>query len=44
MADGAFRVLFDNLAVQQFPRFGWRPEFPISPRVMRIFNPLDTDP
>jgi hypothetical protein len=38
LADGAFPVLLDNLPVQQFPDFSWRPEFPISPGMMRILN------
>jgi len=38
VADGAFPVLLDNLAIQQFPHFSGGPEFPISPRVMRILN------
>jgi hypothetical protein len=42
--DGAFPILLDNLPVQQFPHFGWRPEFPISSRVMRIINALHAHP
>jgi hypothetical protein len=38
VADGAFLVLLDNLPVEKFPHFCWRPEFPISSRVMRIVN------
>src|SRR6266849_1985941 len=38
VADGTFPVLLDNLSVEKFPHFGGRPEFPISPRVMRILN------
>ena len=42
VADGAFPVLLDNLPLQEFPHLSWGPEFPISSRVMRVFNPLDT--
>lgn len=38
VADCAFPVLLDNLSVQQFPHFCWRPKFPISSRVVRILN------
>jgi hypothetical protein len=44
LADGTFPVLLDNLPVQQFPHFGRRSEFPISPRVMSVFNSLDAEP
>ena len=36
MADGTLLILFDNLAIQQFPHFGRGPEFPISPRMMWV--------
>ena len=38
VADGAFPVLLHDLSVEQFPHFGGGPEFPISPRMMRILN------
>ena len=38
VTDRAFPVLLDNLPIQQFPHFSRRPEFPISPRMMRILN------
>jgi hypothetical protein len=38
MADCAFPVLLDNLSVQEFPHFCWRPEFSIPPWVMWILN------
>lgn len=38
LADGAFPVLLDNLPVEKSPHFSRRPEFPISPRMMRILN------
>src|SRR5208283_4229813 len=41
-ADCTYPVLFDDFSVQQFPHFGWRPEFPISPGVVRIFDALNT--
>jgi len=44
VADCTFLVLLDNFPVQEFPPFCWRPEFPISSWVMRIFDPLDTEP
>jgi len=44
VADRAFLVLIDDLPVQQFPHLRWGPEFPISSRVMRIFDPLHAKP
>ena len=38
VADRAFPVLLDNLSIQQLPHFAWGPEFPVSPRMMRILN------
>jgi hypothetical protein len=38
VTDRAFPVLLDNLPIQQFPHFSEGPEFPISPRMMRILN------
>ena len=38
MADGTLLILFDNLAIQQFPHFSRGPEFPISPRMMWVLN------
>ncbi len=37
-ADGALPVLFDNFPIEQFSHLSWRPEFPISSRMMRIIN------
>jgi hypothetical protein len=31
VANGAFPVLLDDLALQQLPHFCWRPQFTISP-------------
>lgn len=42
MADCAYSVLFRNFPLQKFPHFRGRPEFPISPRVMRIFDASNT--
>ena len=42
VADGALPVLLDDLSVQQLPHLGWRPEFAISPGVVRIFDALNT--
>jgi hypothetical protein len=44
VADDALPVLVDNFPVQLFPHFGWRSEFPISPRVMSVVNSLDAEP
>ncbi|MGA2373830.1 MAG: hypothetical protein ABSG11_24510 [Candidatus Korobacteraceae bacterium] len=41
-ADCTFPVLLGDLSVQQFPHLGWRPEFPISPRVVRIIDAPNT--
>jgi len=38
-----FSVLLNDLPVQQLPHLGWRPEFPISPWVVRIFDALNTE-
>jgi len=43
MADWAYPLLLDNLLVQEFSHFCRRPQFPIPPRVMRIFNALDPE-
>jgi hypothetical protein len=42
VADCAFPVLFDSLPVKQFSHFCSGPEFPISSRVMRILNTLNS--
>ena len=42
VADGALPVLLDDFSVQQLPHLGWRPEFAISPGVVRIFDALNT--
>ena len=42
VADCAFPVLLDDLSVQQLSHLGWRPEFAISPGVVRIFDALNT--
>jgi hypothetical protein len=42
VADRTDPVLFNNLPVQEFPRFSGRPEFPISPGMMGIFNASNT--
>ena len=33
-------VLFDDLAVEQFPHLRFRAEFAVPPGVMRVFDPL----
>jgi hypothetical protein len=40
VADCAYPVLLDNLPLQKFPHFGGGPEFPVSSRVMWIFDAL----
>jgi hypothetical protein len=42
VTDCAFSVLLNDLPVQQFPHFGWRPELAVSPGVVRIFDALNT--
>src|SRR5664280_1987192 len=42
VADCTLPVLLGDLSVQQLPHLGWRPEFPISPGVVRIFDALNT--
>ena len=41
-ADCTLPVLLDDLSVQQLPHLGRRPEFAISPGVVRIFDALNT--
>ena len=42
VADGALPSLLDDFSIQQLPHLCWRTEFPISPRVVRIFDALNT--
>jgi hypothetical protein len=42
VADRAFPVLLDDLSVEQFPHLCRGPEFAISPRVVRVFDALNT--
>jgi hypothetical protein len=44
VADSAYPALLDNLTVQKLPHLGRGPQFPISSQVMRIFDPLDSEP
>jgi hypothetical protein len=44
LADRADPILLDNLSVQQFPHLGRGSEFSISSRVMRVFDPLHSEP
>ena len=44
VADGAYASLLSDLAVQQRPHFRRRSKFPISTRVVQIFNPLNSKP
>jgi hypothetical protein len=41
VADGAYPALLDNLSVQKLPHLGRRPQFPISSRVVWVFDPLN---
>jgi hypothetical protein len=43
VTDRTYPVLFDNLAIQQFPHFSRGSEFPISSRAMRIFDTLHAE-
>ena len=42
VANGALSCLLHDFSVQQFSHFGWGTEFPISPRVVRVFDALNT--
>ena len=42
VTDCAFSALVSDLSVEQFSHFGWGAEFAISPRVVRIFDALNT--
>ncbi len=42
VTDRAPPFLHDDFSIQQLPHFGWRPKFPVSPRVVRIFDALNT--
>ena len=44
VADCTLPVLLADFSVQQLPHLGWRPEFAISPRVVRIIDALNTKP
>jgi len=41
-ADRTFPVLLDNFSIQQFSHLRWRAKFTIPPRVVRIFDALNT--
>jgi len=42
MADRAYAALLPNLPVQQLPHLGGRSQFPVSARMARVFDPLDS--
>jgi hypothetical protein len=42
VADGTLPTLLGNFSIKQLPHLSWRPEFPVSPGVMRIFDTLNT--
>jgi hypothetical protein len=41
VTDCAFSALVGDLSVQQLPHLSWRPEFAISPGMVRIFDALN---
>lgn len=43
-ADRALHLLSKDFAVEEFSHFAWRPEFPISARMMGIFDPTHWSP
>lgn len=38
MANCAYSVLFDDLAIEQLAHFPRRAQFPVSPRVVRVLD------
>jgi hypothetical protein len=38
MANCAYPVLLNNFAIEKLSHFGGRAEFPVSPRMMRVFD------
>jgi len=42
VADCAYAALLPNLPVQQLPHLGGRSQLPVSARMVRIFDPLDS--
>jgi hypothetical protein len=44
VADCTFPILLHDLSVQQLPHLGRRPEFAISPGVVRILDALNAKP
>src|ERR1700733_9733489 len=42
VADCAYSLLLGDFPLQKFPHFGWRSEFSIAPRMMRVFNASNT--
>jgi hypothetical protein len=43
VADGAYPALLEDLSVQKFSHLGRGSQLPISSRVMRIFDPLNSE-
>ena len=43
VADRTLPLLLGDLSVQQLPHFGWRAEFAIPSRVVRIFDAANTN-
>jgi hypothetical protein len=44
VADRTYTRLLSNFAVQQFPHLGRGSQLPVSARMMRIFDSLNTKP
>ena len=44
VADGAYACLLSDLHLQQLPHLPRRSKFPVSTRVVWIFNPLNSKP
>jgi hypothetical protein len=42
LADCAYSVLFGNFPLRQFAHLGGRPQLPVSPWVVRVFDALHT--
>jgi hypothetical protein len=44
VTDCAFFVLLHDFAINQLSHLSWRPQFPVSSGVMRIFDSLNAKP
>jgi hypothetical protein len=43
VANYALSALLSDLPIEHLPHLGWRPEFPVSPRVMWILDTLNAE-